>query len=100
MKALSILFTLLVCLATVGLTTVCFTSVVQAQVKTARLTGKVIDQDDQPVAKVTIAILGKQTATASNDSGYFELTVPANRAFALVFTHTGFKTLQRNFILN
>ncbi|HEY8397451.1 MAG TPA: TonB-dependent receptor [Flavihumibacter sp.] len=100
MKVLSILFACCVSLALACLSSVCLPVPVQAQVKTARLTGKIIDQDDQPLAKVTITILGKQTATASNDSGYFELTVPANRAFALVFTHAGYKTLQRNFMLN
>jgi hypothetical protein len=70
------------------------------QVKTAVLTGKIIDQDDVPLVSVTISVLGKQQVYRSDDSGYFELTVPANRAFALLFTHAGFQTLQRNFILN
>lgn len=71
-----------------------------AQVKSAQLTGKVVDQDDQPIPGVTITVLGKKQVVLSNDSGYFELTVPANRAFALVFTHAGFITSQRNFLLN
>lgn len=71
-----------------------------AQVKTAVLTGKIIDQDDVPLVSVTISVLGKQQVYRSDDSGYFELTVPANRAFALLFSHAGFLTLQRNFILN
>ncbi|WP_290792002.1 TonB-dependent receptor [Flavihumibacter sp. UBA7668] len=71
-----------------------------AQGKTAVLTGKIIDQDDLPLVAVTISVLGKQQVYRSDDSGYFELSVPANRAIAILFTHTGFKTLQRNFILN
>ena len=72
----------------------------QAQVKTALLSGRIIDQDDKPIPAVTITVLGKKQAVQSNDSGYFQLTVPANRAFALVFSHAGFNTLQRNFLLN
>lgn len=78
----------------------CLGANVQAQLKSARLSGKVIDQDDRPVSNVSISILGKQTATLSNDTGYFELTVPANRAFGLLFSHTGFQPIQRNFLLS
>lgn len=71
-----------------------------AQVTTARLSGRIIDQDDQPIPFVTITVLGKKQSVQSNDSGFFQLTVPANRAFALVFSHAGYITVQRNFLLN
>ena len=36
----------------------------------------------------------------TSDSGTFRLKVPAEHAFALVFSFTGYKTEQRNFLLN
>ncbi|KYP14721.1 carboxypeptidase-like regulatory domain-containing protein [Flavihumibacter sp. CACIAM 22H1] len=71
-----------------------------AQAKSALLTGKIIDQDDKPLAAVSITIVGRQQVYHSNDSGYFELTLPANRALGILFSYTGFQTVQRNFLLN
>ncbi len=73
---------------------------VMAQQKTALLSGKVLDQEDQPIAGVTIAVLGKNIITVTNDTGFFQITLTAGRATGLVFTHTGYAALQRNFLLN
>lgn len=70
------------------------------QKKTATISGKVVDENDAPIADVNIIILGKQNGVLSSDSGTFKMTVPAERAFALVFSHTGFHELQKNFLLN
>lgn len=77
-----------------------FGSTVQAQKGTAILTGKVIDENEDPVPRVTIHILGKQNGFISSDSGTFRIEVPAGKAFALVFTHAGFREVQRNFLLS
>ena len=71
-----------------------------AQKKAAFVSGKILDENERPLSKVSIIILGKQTGVASTDSGSFRLQVPAEKAFALVFSYTGFKTEQRNFLLN
>jgi hypothetical protein len=71
-----------------------------AQKKAAFVTGKILDENERPLSNVSIIILGKQTGVASTDSGSFRLQVPAEKAFALVFSYTGFKTEQRNFLLN
>ena len=71
-----------------------------AQKNSALVSGKVIDENEKPVAGVSITILGNQNGILSSDSGTFRLTVPAERAFALVFSHSGFHDLQRNFLLN
>jgi len=52
------------------------------------------------LANVSIVILGKQTGLMSSDSGTFKIKVPADKAFALVFSYAGLKTEQRNFLLN
>ena len=78
-----------------------FTSVLlHAQKKTASVSGRVLDENENPLGKVNISILGRSTGTATSDSGTFSIKVPAERAFALVFSYTGYKTEQRNFLLN
>ncbi len=71
-----------------------------AQKKPAYVSGKVLDEEERPLSNVSITILGKQTGYITADSGTFRIKVPADKAFALVFTYTGMKTEQRNFLLN
>lgn len=70
------------------------------QRRSAFVSGKVLDENEHPVSNVSIVVLGRQTGIATSDSGTFRITVPADRAFALVFSFTGYKTEQRNFLLN
>src|SRR5688572_13029221 len=78
----------------------CFTSPLLAQKKQAYVSGKVVDENENPLGNVSVMILGRQKGVATTDSGTFRLTVPADRAFAIVFSFTGYKTEQRNFLLN
>ena len=71
-----------------------------AQKKTAYVSGRIIDENEDPVPAVTITILGKQNGILSSDSGKFSIEVPAEKAFALVFSHTGFHDEQKNFYLS
>jgi len=71
-----------------------------AQKKTASVSGKVIDENEDPVAGTTITILGKQTGILTSDSGTFLIKVPAEKAFALIFSHSGFQQEQKNFYLS
>src|SRR5687768_17315950 len=71
-----------------------------AQKKQAFVSGKVVDENENPLGNVSVMILGRQKGIATSDSGAFRLQVPADRAFAIVFTYTGYKTEQRNFLLN
>lgn len=71
-----------------------------AQTKPATVIGKIVDENDQPLSGVSVIILGKNTGSTSSDSGKFSITVPSARAFALVFSYTGFYPLQKNFLLN
>ncbi|WP_243697430.1 TonB-dependent receptor [Flaviaesturariibacter aridisoli] len=76
------------------------TIIAAAQGKWATVSGTVLDEGEQPLPQVTVIVLGQQRGISTNDSGAFTLRVPANRAFALVFSYTGFKTYQQNFLLN
>jgi hypothetical protein len=71
-----------------------------AQKKPATIKGQVLDENDVPLSGVSIIVLGQQKGITSNDSGYFNIKVPADKAFALVFSYSGFRTSQQNFLLN
>ncbi len=71
-----------------------------AQKKSAFVSGRVIDENENSLSNVSVVILGQQTGISTNDSGYFRLKVPADKAFALVFSYTGYSEEQRNFLLN
>ncbi len=78
----------------------CFAFTVSAQKKAALINGKVIDENDNPIPKVSITILGRQTGIVSSDSGTFQVKVPADKAFALVFSASGYRNDQKNFYLS
>lgn len=71
-----------------------------AQKSNAIVSGKILDENEAPLSKVSIIILGRETGIMSSDSGTFRIRVPVDKAFALVFSYTGYKNLQQNFILN
>lgn len=71
-----------------------------AQNKTALINGVVVDENDHPLEGISIIILGKNSGIASNDSGRFEIKVAAQKSLALVFSHTGFSSIQKNFYLS
>jgi len=71
-----------------------------AQKKWATISGKVLNENETPLSTVSVVILGKQSGTMTGDSGRFSIRVPAEKAFALVFSFIGYKTEQRNFLLN
>ena len=82
-------------LACFFISTICF-----AQKKWAEVSGTVLDENEKALSGVSVSILGQQTGSTTNDTGFFSLRVPADKAFALVFTYTGYKTTQQNFLLN
>lgn len=67
--------------------------------KSATITGIVTDENDRPLQQVSVTVLGRDKGTATNDSGRFTITIPSGKPVALVFTHTGYKNVQRNFNL-
>lgn len=71
-----------------------------AQKKAAYVSGKIVDENENPLGRVSVSILGRTGGTLSSDSGTFRIKVPADRAFALVVSFLGYKTENRNFLLN
>lgn len=75
----------------------CFIAAAQPK---AIIRGTILNENDKPIAGVTIRLLNKDSGTISNDSGRFAISVRANRTLALEFLHTGYKPTQRSFNLN
>ncbi len=71
-----------------------------AQQKTAYVSGKVIDENENPLPGVTVTLLGKPTGILTSDSGSYRIKVPSGKAFALIFSHSGFHDEQKNFYLS
>ena len=71
----------------------------QLSAQQATVRGIITDEDDKPVNRASILVLGRQQGITSNDSGRFVLSAPSQRSFALVFSATGFQSEQRNFYL-
>ena len=77
-----------------------FSLTVTAQNKSATITGRIVDDNENALSNVTITILGKNSGIVSSDSGTFSIKVAAERSFAITFTHTGFQAVQKNFYLS
>jgi len=71
-----------------------------SQKKAAYVSGKVIDENENPLAGVSITILGKENGIVTSDSGTYRVKVPAEKAFALIFSFTGYRDEQKNFYLS
>lgn len=80
--------------------TVCLCFSALAQKNVATVSGRVLDAQEQPMAHVSVVILGQQKGISTSDSGTFRIHVPADKAFALVFSYTGYKPVQQNFLLS
>ena len=68
--------------------------------KRATVSGKILNEEDKPLANVSIQLLNNNKGTTSNDSGYFSISLEAGKPVALVFSYTGYKKVQKNFYLN
>lgn len=54
--------------------------------------GTLVDSLNKPVDLANIALLGTPSGTMTNERGYFELTIPANKTFTLIISCIGYKT--------
>ena len=71
-----------------------------AQKKSAYVSGKVVDENQNPLTGASVTILGKENGILTSDSGNFHIKVPSEKAFALIFSHSGFNDQQKNFYLS
>lgn len=71
-----------------------------SQKKFAWVSGRVIDENENPLQQVSVVILGKNSGIVTTDSGTFRIKTSADKAFALIFTHSGYAETQKNFFLS
>jgi hypothetical protein len=71
-----------------------------AQKKIAFVSGQVIDENENPLVKVSVVVLGKTTGIVTNDSGFFRIKVTAAKSIALVFSNIGYAETQKTFYLS
>ena len=57
--------------------------------QTARVKGLVLDENNVPVENVNVTYLDK--ATNTNENGFYELTIPANKKVTIIFSHVSLK---------
>ncbi|MEO6221061.1 MAG: carboxypeptidase-like regulatory domain-containing protein [Ginsengibacter sp.] len=71
-----------------------------SQKKSSYVSGKVIDENENALAGVSITILGKQTGIITSDSGTYRIKVPTEKAFALIYSFSDYRDEQKNFYLS
>jgi hypothetical protein len=65
----------------------------------ATITGKIVNQDNEPVEGATIAIIGNEKGTVTKSDGTFILKIPANAAIEIGITFVGFEPIVQKFNL-
>ncbi len=66
----------------------------------ATVSGRIWNENDEPLAGVSVQLLSGNAVTTSNDSGFYSIQLPAGKPLALVFSFTGYRSVQRNVYLN
>ena len=57
--------------------------------QTIKVSGQVVDQDDEPLIGATVKVVGSQTGVVTDFEGKFQLDAPANAT--LVVSYVGYK---------
>jgi hypothetical protein len=68
-----------------------FISLTTAQ-NSAKITGKVIDENRQVLPLVNVSIAGQSGGTSTDDYGNYSINLPVNEKLMLIFSFIGFKT--------
>lgn len=75
----------------------CFSSL-PLLAQTARIKGVILDKNNQPVENVNVSY--SNIGAQSNQNGFYDIKVPANKKVTLVFTHISLKKITITFTLN
>jgi hypothetical protein len=68
--------------------------------KKATVKGKVLDENNKPLPNISVQVIGKREGAITNDTGFFQLTIPSNRLVALEFKALNYVGYQKNLSLN
>ncbi|MCK5775619.1 MAG: carboxypeptidase-like regulatory domain-containing protein, partial [Bacteroidales bacterium] len=63
-----------------------------AQNNAAKISGKIIDENRQPIPMVNISIKGAPGGTSSDDHGNYSLNIPIDIDLTIIFSFIGYKT--------
>lgn len=67
-------------------------SIASAAIGQTTITGTVLNENDAPLSKATVAIKGTKTSTTTDDKGHFELKNTAGAKATLVVSFVGYET--------
>lgn len=70
---------------------ICLFAGFQVFAQTARIKGVILDEGKQPVPGINVTADGKTTAT--DETGFYQLTIPAGKKVLVTFLHTTFKRI-------
>lgn len=66
------------------------------QAPTAKISGKVLNEQGKPLELVNVFVLETAQGTTTNAQGDFQLVLPAGKSYAIRFQYLGYQTVQRN----
>ena len=69
---------------------VAFSTIVSAQI-----VGTITNQKNEPLPFVNILIENTYKGTTSNDDGYYELNISEAKAYTIIYTYLGYKTVKK-----
>ncbi|WEK34284.1 MAG: TonB-dependent receptor [Candidatus Pseudobacter hemicellulosilyticus] len=73
---------------------VLFLYMLSAYGQTRKISGKIADGDGLPLSGVSVSVKGKASGTQSGPDGSFTLTLDGDTTAILIFSHTGYQTLE------
>lgn len=73
-----------------------FPLMVLAQTKTGTVKGIVLDDDDLPIANVSVQMINAEIGTKTDSLGNFMLKVPVKKYFAIEFRCVGYYSVKKN----
>ncbi len=66
----------------------------------AVIQGVILNENNQPISNASVKVSGTTIGTATDDTGFYKLVVPANQKITIVFSSISYKTARQNFELN
>ncbi|WP_299522667.1 DUF5686 and carboxypeptidase regulatory-like domain-containing protein [Winogradskyella sp.] len=74
--------------------------IVFSTVALAQITGTITDNKNQPLPFVNVIIENTYKGTTTNNDGYYELNISEAKAYTIVYTYLGYKTVKKTVDIN
>jgi hypothetical protein len=66
------------------------------QNSTVQMFGKILNENNEPIANVKVALKGTKFETITNGGGHYSFMLPAKKG-VLVYSHSGYETKESQF---